>query len=268
MPHSSDTQRYTLPRPPDGTDAVTARLWAAGALGLWERGDELVAWFPARDAVVPPGGRWEVEEDRDWQAEWKAGIAPVTAGRFLVVPTWLARETSADGQLRILLDPGRAFGSGHHATTTQCLELLGELDVRGARVLDVGTGTGILAIGAALLGAGEVVAVDVDPEAVEAARENAARNEVHLEAAVGSADRDDRFDVVLANLVTDTIVALAGPLVARTRPGGVLIASGIADERAGRAVAALTAAGLDDPHLVSRDGWTALRGTRPAEERA
>ncbi|MBW3620851.1 MAG: 50S ribosomal protein L11 methyltransferase, partial [Actinobacteria bacterium] len=269
MPHSSETQRYTLPRPPDGTDVVTARLWAAGALGLWERTDELVAWFPGRDVAVPPGGRWEVEEDRDWQAEWKAGIAPVTAGPFLVVPTWRTDEVGgAPGQIRIVLDPGRAFGSGHHATTTQCLELLAELDVRGARVLDVGTGTGILAIGAALLGAGEVVAVDVDPEAVEVARENAARNEVDVEVAVGSAERDDRFDVVLANLVTDTIVALAGPLLARTRPGGVLIASGIADERAGRAVAALTAQGLDDPHLVSRDGWTALRGTRPAEGRA
>lgn len=264
---SSEIQRYTLPRPPDGAELAAARLWAAGALGVWERTDDLVAWFRERAGDVPPGGRWEVEEDRDWQAEWKAGITPVTAGRFLVVPTWLADEVGgAPGQLRIVLDPGRAFGSGHHATTTQCLELLEELDVAGGHVLDVGTGTGILAIGAVLLGAGEVLAVDVDPEAVEVARDNAARNDVDLTTAVGSADAGEgSFDVVLANLVTDTIVALAPQLVARVRPGGALIASGIADERATRAVTALTTAGLDEPRVVSREGWTALVGRRPAD---
>ncbi|MBW3658754.1 MAG: 50S ribosomal protein L11 methyltransferase [Actinobacteria bacterium] len=266
-PPSSEIQRYTLPRPPDGAELATAQLWAADAIGVWERPDALVAWFPERRDDVPPGGRWEAEEDRDWQEEWKAGITPVTAGRFLVVPTWLADEVGgAPGQLRIVLDPGRAFGSGHHATTTQCLELLQELDLTGRRVLDVGTGTGILAIGAALLGAGEVLAVDVDPEAVDVARENAARNDVDVATAVGSADADDgTFDVVLANLVTDTVVALAPQLVARVRPGGALIASGVADERATRAVTALTDVGLDEPRLVSREGWTALVGRRPAD---
>ncbi len=259
-----DTHRYTLSAPPGGTDVLVAELWGAGALGVWDRGVDLVAWFPAVTGAVPTGGAWSVEPDRDWQEEWKAGIAPVTAGRFLVVPTWLAGEhDAAPPQLSIVLDPGRAFGSGHHATTTQCLELLQDLDVAGARVLDVGTGTGILAIGAALLGAGSVLAVDVDPDAVEVTTENATRNAVTVDARVGSADLvEDAYDIVLANLVTDTVVALADTLVARVRPGGHLIASGIADERRQRVIDALVSAGLESPRIVDRDGWTALVGRR------
>lgn len=268
----SDTHRYTMPSPGgDDVELLAAQLWSAGALGVWDQGADLVAWFPARDVDAPPGGTWSVEPDRDWQAEWKATIGPVRAGRFEIVPTWLADDhTPRPDELTIVLDPGRAFGSGHHATTTLCLELLQDVDreldggLRDTRVLDVGTGTGILAIGAALLGAREVVAVDVDREAVEVTVENAARNGLSLDARVGSADLDDRtYDVVLANLVTDTVVALADDLVARVRPGGWLIASGIADDRRERAVDALTTAGLEAPTSVSRDGWTALRG-RPS----
>lgn len=261
-----DTARYTLPIDPSADpELVGARLWAAGALGVWEKSGQLIAWFPHRDVEVPEGGTWEDEADRDWQAEWKATIEPVPAGSFLIVPTWLADDHEpAEGERTIVLDPGRAFGSGHHATTTQCLELLEQVDrargLRGATVIDVGTGTGILAIGAAMLGAGQVLAVDVDPDAVEVTAENATANGVELDARVGSADLvDDTYDVVLANLITDTIVALAGDLAARVKPGGVLIASGIADERRDRAIDALVAAGMHAPYdLRSRDGWTAL----------
>jgi ribosomal protein L11 methyltransferase len=266
-----DSHRYTLPTPTAvDVEPLVARLWAAGAMGVWQRVDELVAWFETRDVDVPAGGSWSLERDRDWQAEWKATISPVTAGRFVIVPTWLADDHRSgddhgrgDDQLAIVLDPGRAFGSGHHATTTQCLELLQAVAPAGRRVLDVGTGTGILAIGAALLGAREVVAVDVDADAVEVASDNAARNGVAIDVRLGSAaDAAGRYDVVLANLVTDTVIALAGPMVDRLEPGGWLIASGIADERRDRAIGALLEAGLQPPRTVSRDGWTALRGRR------
>jgi ribosomal protein L11 methyltransferase len=252
--------RYELPVTPDEVELTSARLWLAGALGCWQQPGSLTAWFEDRDAPVPPGGRWSTEPDRDWQAEWKATIGPIRAGRIVVVPSWLADEhVPVEDELTLVLDPGRAFGSGHHATTTLCLELLDELDLEGREVADIGCGTGILAIAAAARGA-RVLAVDIDPEAVEVTGENAARNGVSVEAEVGSVETVPQpTQVVVANLVTDVIVALAEPLVAAT--GTTFIASGIAVERRERAVRALEAAGLHVEEVRERDGWIALRGT-------
>jgi ribosomal protein L11 methyltransferase len=252
--------RYELPVAPDEVELTSARLWLAGALGCWQQPGKLTAWFAGRDAPVPPGGRWSTEPDRDWQAEWKATIGPVRAGRIVVVPSWLAAEHQAsDDELTLILDPGRAFGSGHHATTTLCLELLDELELDGRTVADVGCGTGILAIAAAGRGA-RVVAVDIDPEAIEVTLENAARNHVTLEARVGSVDAvGGQADVVVANLVTDVIAALAPKLVAAA--GATLIASGITSERRERALSALQSAGLRIDTVRERDGWLVLRGT-------
>ena len=264
----TSTARYTLPVDPgEATDVLTARLWAAGALGVWERTDDLVAWFADRDVAVPAGGTWADEPARDWQAEWKAGITPVRAGSVVVVPTWLVDDHVADpDELTIVLDPGRAFGSGHHATTTLCLEALQAVVAEGARVLDVGTGTGILAIAAARLGAGRCCGVDIDPDAVEVARANAVANNVDCDLHIGgveAAGADETFDVVVANLLTHTVVSLADALVARVAPGGVLVASGIGEERAPRVADALTTAGLDAPTMEVRDGWAVLVGRRP-----
>ena len=255
-----DTQRYTRPLDDRPVDGSAAWLWAAGAAGVWERGRELVAWFPHRDVPVPPGGHWELEPDRDWQAEWKATIAPVRAGHFLVVPTWLADDTPAGPDDTVLvLDPGRAFGSGHHATTTLCLELLDERDLDGRSVADVGCGTGVLAIAAAKRGA-LVNAVDIDPDAVEVARDNAGRNNVEVAVLSGSvADLPAPADVVVANLVTDTVIALATDLAAAT--GDTLIVSGVAVERVARVRDAVTRAGLTVTEERRRDGWAALVAT-------
>jgi ribosomal protein L11 methyltransferase len=255
--------RYELPVTSDEVELTSARLWLAGALGCWQRPGSLTAWFEDRDAPVPPGGRWSTEPDRDWQAEWKATIGPVRAGHIVVVPSWLADEhVPVDDELALVLDPGRAFGSGHHATTTLCLELLDELDLEGRQVADVGCGTGILAIAAAARGA-RVLAVDIDPEAVEVTAENAARNGVSVEARVGSVEAVPQpTDIVVANLITDVIVALAEPLVAAT--GTTFIASGITVERGERAVRALESAGLDVEEVRERDGWIALRGSPTA----
>lgn len=267
------THRYDLPVAPEDREPVAARLWAAGALGVWEPAGRTVAWFAAPTTLPAAlaGGSWSSEPDRDWQAEWKATIAPVRAGRFVVVPTWLADEHRAEaGDLTLVLDPGRAFGSGHHATTTLCLEALDALAragrLAGRTVADVGCGTGILALGATALGA-EAVGTDLDPDAVAVSRENADRLGVEVRFAPGSVAEAVALlggpaEVVVANLITDTIVALAGPLVEAMAADGDLIVSGVAAERAQRVVDALTAAGahLDTP--VERAGWVVLTGRR------
>jgi ribosomal protein L11 methyltransferase len=269
------TAQYVLPRATgDDPDVLAGRLWLAGAEGVWVRPDDVVGYFPSRDAPVPDGGRWEAVPEVDWAARWVAGIEPVAAGPVDVVPTWLADEhPERPGRTRVVLDPGRAFGSGHHDTTIGCLEALADLDLRGRSVLDVGTGTGVLAIAAARRGADPVVGVDVDPDAVEVARANADANGVTLVLAVGSVgggpvppvlrDRRGGFDVVVANVLTQTIVDLARPLVASVAPGGHLVASGIGLERSDRVVAALAAAGLVTPTTRARGEWAIVTGRRP-----
>lgn len=255
------TVRYRLDLT-DGDDAeiAAARLWTAGAIGVQELPDALLAWFDGRTEDVPPGGTWAQQPEQDWLATWREGIEPVRTGRIAVVPSWLLAEHDAHpGEVILELDPGSAFGSGHHATTRLCLQVLQEELEPGQRVLDVGCGTGILAIAAALLGAGSVEAVDVDAEAVLAARRNAAANGVEVVTRLGGAGAaTDRADLVLANLLTPTLHSLADQLVAAVRPGGTLVASGVASERADGVSEALTAAGAVAVRRIDEDGWAAL----------
>ena len=278
------TLRLELPVRAERREVVAAHLWTAGAAGVWERPDRVVAWFvppagPAADLdpddllpapehvpeLSPQARSWSLEPDRDWQAAWKATIRPVQAGRTMIVPSWLADDhVPAPDELTLVLDPGRAFGTGHHATTTLCLELLDELDLAGrlaGRTLaDIGCGTGVLAIAAAARGAA-VTAVDVDPDAVAVCDDNARRNTVALTTAVGSVDvLDGDVEVVVANLITATIRDLAPDLVAATTD--VLIVSGIASERADDTLACLTAAGARLVERRERDGWVAARLAR------
>ena len=250
----------------DDRELVAARLWQHGALGVQELHDGLVAWFEHRVEGLPPGGAWSVEPERDWLATWREDLDAVVVGRVHVVPSWLAdTHTLGPDEVLLRLDPGVAFGSGHHATTSLCLELLQEHLQAGQRVLDVGTGTGILAIAAALLGAGAVVGVDVDPQAVDAARVNATDNDATVEVLQGGVERGGPpADLVLANLLTPTLHHLARELVAATAPGGLLVASGVAQERADGVAAALAAAGAPLVERRDRDGWSALLHRPPA----
>lgn len=261
------TLRYTLPVSGTGDDRelVSARLWGAGASGVWDRDDAVIAWFRERTDAVPPGGTWEEEPPRDWLADWRRDLDPIAVGPLTVTPSWRLDEVGAGDP--IVIDPGMAFGTGHHATTRFCLERLLDLEVAGARVLDVGTGTGILAIAARRLGAVEVVAVDDDPEAVSAAVENTARNGADVEVlhgGLGVVDGRAPFDIVLANLVTGTIVDLAGGLLAATRPGGRVVTSGIGRDRCHEVVAALLAAGADTPTVRAGSTWAEVTARRPS----
>ena len=200
----------------------------------------------------------EIEEE-DWLESWKAQFTPLRIGRFLIRPTW--SDARADpGLIEIVLDPGMAFGTGLHPTTQQCVEALSTVALDGKGVLDVGTGSGILAIAAAKRGATPVVAVDNDPLAVEAARENTERNGVLVPVAEASAiDVPGRFDIVIANIVSPVLQLIAPDLVARLAPGGMLIATGISAPSEPQTRAAFLKAGLKTlVDRTQRDDWVGL----------
>lgn len=231
-----------------------AALQTAGLLGMVEEGGHAVVYLPGRVEGLPVGGRWEAIPERDWLAVWKAGVQPVTAGAVTVTPPWIDAGPDA-----IVIEPGQAFGTGHHETTLGCLTALQDLPLDGRGVLDVGTGSGVLAICAARRGAARVVAVDVDPLAVSAAAANARANQVNVDVRLGSTEvvLPERFDVVLANLDTSTLSQVAPALVAVLADSGTLVASGVSLERLAEALDALEAAGLE---VEARPGqeWAVL----------
>ena len=170
--------------------------------------------------------------DEPWAESWKRHFRPLRLGRLEVVPPWETARPPPEGTVRLVLEPGMAFGTGSHETTSLCLRAVdGFLAARpGASVLDVGTGSGILAIAAALLGAGRVEATDNDPIAVRVAQENADRNGVGGAVRPSLAqlsDLDGSFDLVLANILANTLVELSAELRARVAPGGQLLLSGL-----------------------------------------
>lgn len=240
-------------------------LERAGLLGIAEEAGVATAYFPERVEGLPVGGRWEPVGDLDWEAHWRRHARVVPVGPLVVCPPWLLEEAGAAAPPLepVVIEPGQAFGTGDHETTEGCLAALCEVGCRGRSVLDVGTGSGVLAIAAARLGAASVVACDTDPLAVQTARRNAALNGVEVRTFEGSVDAVvETFDVVVANLDSDTIAALAGDLVARLAPGGTLVASGVSRARAGEAVAAFSAAGLA---VLPREGreWVVLTARLP-----
>lgn len=260
-------------RTPLSTDEVNLHLpalEAAGLLGVVEELDPAgrrvatTLYLSERVPQLPIPGTWEEVPDRDWLARWRATVEPVKVGPLVILPPWW-ESPAAEGATPLLIEPAQAFGTGHHETTTGCLAALLETELRGRRVLDVGTGTGVLAIAAAKLGAREVVACDVDPLAIEAAADNARLNEVTLELHEGSLDAvpEGTFDVVVANLDTSTISELAKEITARLAPRGLLIASGVSVPRRHEAEKAFAAAGLP---VAARTGseWVVLTGLRTA----
>lgn len=207
-----------------------------------------------------------VVHEEDWAEAWKEHFAVMRVGRRLVIrPTW-REHRPAKGDVVISLDPGMAFGTGLHPTTRLCLagiEGWAEADLMSdARVLDVGTGSGILSIAAALLGASYVLAVDTDPLAVATAAANAAQNGVAelIEARVGSLPlaQPEQFHLVVANLISGLLIDIAPALAAVVRPGGRLLASGIFHERETEVATAFEGAGLHTIGRRAEDDWVAL----------
>lgn len=228
---------------------------------------EVGLWYLGRLYPVPEPLLRELAE-ANWAEAWKEHFTPLGIGeRFWVIPAWIDPATvpAAAGGRVIRLDPGMAFGTGLHPTTQLCLAALEALVRPGAALLDVGTGSGILAIGAARLGAGRVVGVDIDPRALAIAAENAALNAVVLELWSGRLEDADAalFDLVVANILAGTIIEMAPLLAARVRPGGALVVSGILAEQAAAVSAALVAAGLDPAGEAASGDWVAMTARQP-----
>jgi ribosomal protein L11 methyltransferase len=210
-----------------------------------------------------------IVHEADWAEAWKAHFPVLRVGRRIVVkPTWLDHDAQPSDVV-LDLDPGMAFGTGLHPTTRLCLAALeatadrGRID--GARVLDVGSGSGILAIAAAKLGASTVLGVDTDPIAVEATIANARRNglEDRISARTGSLPSGEPgFGLVLANLIASVLIDLAGPLRDELRPGGILLASGIFVDREEAVRAAFEAVRLTVTNRIDEGDWVALEAVR------
>jgi ribosomal protein L11 methyltransferase len=212
-----------------------------------------------------------IVHEADWAEAWKAHFPVLRIGRRIVIkPTWLDHAPAPD-DIVLDLDPGMAFGTGLHPTTRLCLAGIEDAadrgDIDGARVLDVGCGSGILAIAAAKLGAASVLGVDTDPIAIEATVANAERNGLadRITARAGSLPSGEpAYDVVLANLIASVLIALAVPLRDELRPGGSLLASGIFVDREREVREAFAAAGLEVASRLVEGDWVALMAARSA----
>ncbi|MBQ6579294.1 MAG: 50S ribosomal protein L11 methyltransferase, partial [Oscillospiraceae bacterium] len=201
--------------------------------------------------------------EEDWANNWKQYYHTQRIGkRIIVTPSW-EEYTPAEGEVQMRLDPGMAFGTGTHDTTRLCLELLEEVVTPETRILDVGTGSGILSVGGVLLGAPSALGVDIDPVAVKVANENAEINEVTGKTEFVCGDLTDKvhgkFEIVTANIVADVIIRLLSTVKNYLLKGGVLIVSGIIDTRADEVENACHEAGFVTEKRLEHGGWVAIK---------
>ncbi|PWU25327.1 MAG: hypothetical protein C5B48_01885 [Candidatus Rokuibacteriota bacterium] len=287
--------QLTVASSPDISDGLANFLWEQGALGVVEEESppeppRLRAFFADsasstvllgavstyRASLKALGFRVAASEpeitplrDGEWASAWQQSFPPLEIGRRLMIaPPWEARDgAAAAGRVPVIIEPGRAFGTGHHGSTEGCLALLEQTldspDRSPSRVLDIGTGSGILAIAAIKLGVLEALAIDIDPDAIAAARVNADKNgcanrirvELHGPERVPSRPP---FPLVLANLLTHTHVAFAAHYARLTAPGGILVLGGILADEAAEVSSAIRSAGFEPSARLVVDGWASL----------
>ena len=276
---------------PDELELLAARLFEQGALGVELQEPEqhlmpgtpplppgagrCIAHFTERDVAADSArelGRAEapvevVEED--WSVAWRKHHRPLRVGpRSWVQPPW-EDAPAAPGEARVLIDPGMAFGTGSHPTTALCLERLDELlaELPGADVLDVGTGSGVIALLAVKLGAGRVCGTENDPVALEAARRGAGLNGIPSERmrwALADPDQlpEAPYRIVVANILLNTLIELAPAIARKVASGGRLVLSGLLAAQADEAKAAYAALGLSPAGRAQRDGWARVELSR------
>lgn len=271
---------FTIRIPETFKDTLIQRLSDAGCLGMIENDEDLVAYFPETvdvldvktdlsilKALLVKSKRphqmtydYALIPDQDWNETWKRDFKPVDVGeRFTILPPW---EEKKKGRINLCIDPAMAFGTGHHETTRSCLVLIEQYAGKSGlnSFLDLGTGTGILAIAAAKLGYHHIVGVDTDPLAVDAACKNIRDNDAaHIIIREGSlSDLKETFDMVAANLISGILVRLAPELSACMNPGGFAIVSGILLGQDDEVIDAMERAGLVLKQKYRDKKWVSL----------
>lgn len=261
-------------------DGLIQELTRNGCLGAIENEQGMIAYFPdsadmrqifsgldvvrALVQTTFPGETLRFTQaliqEQDWNESWKKGFTPLDVGeRFTVLPPW---EKMRENRINLVIDPGMAFGTGHHETTRSCIVLMEKYDGKTAkdRFLDLGTGTGLLAIAASKLGFKQILAVDTDPLAVEAARMNIGLNQVHnVEIREGSIPgASGLFDVIAANIISGVLVLLAPHIAARLNTPGMSVLSGILSGQEGEVIAAMKTTGLKLIEVFRDDKWISL----------
>lgn len=248
-------------------DLGTTPLWSrTHLLALFEaevQEEDLLAHLRLLWGEQLPELHLERLAEQDWERSWMDNFQPLRFGqRLWIVPSW--HQAPDPEGVNLLLDPGLAFGTGTHPTTALCLEWLDAQELSGQSVLDFGCGSGVLAVAALLLGAPHAVGTDIDPQALEASRDNAGRNGIAAERFplyLPEQLPQDQFDLVLANILAGPLVQLAPTLTAHVKSGGHLVLSGILKEQA-EEVRAAYAACFDLAPTTEREGWVRIEGVR------
>ncbi len=271
---------FTIRIPNLFKDMLIRRLTQNGCLGVIEDKNSLIAYFPAtndigiitRELIMQKALLEKTNDkhqltfdynlipDQDWNESWKKGFRPLDVGEhFTILPPW---EDKRSGRINLIIDPGMAFGTGHHETTRSCLVLMEKYDGKIAKgnFLDLGTGTGLLAIAASKLGYDQVVAIDTDPLAIEAARKNIKLNQViNIELLEGNIiEAPGTFDCIVANIISGVLVLLAREISSRLKPSGIAILSGILAEQADEVTKAYEQTGLKFIEDFHDDKWVSL----------
>ena len=248
-------------------DLGTTPLWShTHLLALFEADTDpaaLLAHLALLTGGPLPAHQVEQIADQDWERSWMDNFQPLRFGqRLWIVPSW--HQPPEPQAVNLHLDPGLAFGTGTHPTTALCLEWLDGQSLHDCNVLDFGCGSGILAIAALLLGAKQACGTDIDPQALEASRDNATRNGIdtaRFPLYLPSEMPADTFDLVLANILAGPLVQLAPTISQHVRQGGHLVLSGILAEQAEEVRAAYQADFILDP-TAEKDGWVRISGVR------
>jgi ribosomal protein L11 methyltransferase len=264
-------------------DALVQRLTSLGCLGAIEQDDSLIVYFPETadmtsikselsimQTLLEKAGQSAFTVDfssipeQDWNKSWKKGFVAIDVGdRFTILPPW---EQQKKNRINLIIDPAMAFGTGHHETTRSCLVLMEKYSKNciNKSFLDLGTGTGILAIAAAKLGFHHVVAVDTDPLAVEATRKNAALNHTeNIEIREGSIETlVETYDFITVNIISGVLVLLAPSIAAHLKPGGTAVLSGILAGQDDEVLAAMIHSGLKREERYQDGKWVSLAVTR------
>ncbi len=261
---------------PNLTSTMSEDVLVKGWFSLEQNAPECVHMLSERLKLLPKTaegmdlGTLEIEtksvKEQNWAESWKRFYKPFRAGEHIVVkPSWEPYEKK-DGDMILEIDPGMAFGSGTHETTFMCLTMIEKYMKKGARVIDIGTGSGILAMAASMCGAGDVLAIDLDPMAVKVAAENVEKSGLAGKIRVQQGDLlervDETCDIAVANIIADVICALSSPVKTHIAEGGLFICSGIIREREDDVLSALAAAEYSIVEIMRKGEWIAVCAKR------